>query len=546
MKPTRADPAKRHFRFEELFVALALESAFPGRMVRVHPAEAAVDLAPDIVVGRPSSPQIVVSVTRLSAQNAVQVKAWRDVYELLLYRRLHPSALVFRVLFGEPGAASWNRALERVFDAHLFVRDLPDGPACERLLHVLTGRGRDIPVHAGRHDGDQAGRDFLVGSLDGPSRACLGQLSGRLSCHGKAPAFSGLLSDRTALTEPFFPTALRRTIVLLGMFPELVATDARGRVMPGAAAEAWFRKAGLLASGGVLAQPWRQWAESAYAAVGRRTVARLAAQAVAPSRRIRTRVQQVQRTLTHFEAWFDALAACDDPARAVAGRLGADPDVCAACGGHPVLLALRNLLKLDGGDAFGNARLLHQLHLGRDTSDLYRVSRWFSGEDAPEKDAPWQNLWPWFERARAILGATADPETRLFAPLFFDEAMKNRQIEPLGQLVRELVGDDGSWQVRHPTFLDPTGAVGTVRCFRVRNTVIHWKTAHDGHRDKTKELAAKGVSMRLAAPGERFVLLTDGDFNERDLGALASSGGWDWVIPVSSWQKEGASVLRRL
>ncbi|PKN45443.1 MAG: hypothetical protein CVU59_09060 [Deltaproteobacteria bacterium HGW-Deltaproteobacteria-17] len=546
MKPHRDDPAKRHFRFEELFVALALEKAFPEQSVRLHPAEAAVDLAPDIVMGSPSSPQIVVSVTRLSAQNAVQVKAWRDVYELLLYRRLHPSARVFRVLFGEPGAASWNRALEQVFDVHLFVRALPDGTACERLLHELTGRGRDLPAHAGRHDGDPAGRDFLIANLDGPSRACLNQLAERLAGRKDAPAFRGLLPGSTSLTEPFFPTALRRTIVLLGMFPELAATDARGRVTLAMAQEAWFRKAGIMASGGVLAQPWRGWVQSAHAAVGRRTLERLVAQAAGPSRRIRTRVLQVRRTLAHFGAWFEALAACDDPPRALAGSMAADTDTCAACGGHPVLLALRNLLKLDGGDAFGNARLLHQLGLGRDTSDLYRVSRWFSGEEPPDPDAPWQNLWPWFERAQAILGSTTDLETRVFAPLFFDEAMKNRQIEPLGQLVRELVGEAGTLQVRHPTFLDPTGAVGTVRCFRVRYTVIHWKTAHDGHRDKTKELAAKGVAMRLAAPRERFVLLTDGDFTERDLGALASSGGWDWVIPVSSWQKEGASVLRRL
>jgi len=536
MTPPRADTAKRHFRFEECFVALALEAAFPKKPIRLHPAEAAVDLAPDIVVGPASAPQIVASVTRLSAQNAVQVKAWRDVYELLLYRRLHPGARVFRVLFGEPGAASWNRALETVFDVHLFVRELPEGVACERFLHALTEQAHDVPM--------ELTREALRARMTPPVRVCLQALAGRLAVKHRALALSGALPDRTCLTEPFFPTALRRSVIFLGMFPEL-APDARGRVSPGELAP-WFGRLGLITPGGALAAPWRTWVETAQSAVGRRAFARLSAEAVAPSLRIRTRLLQLQRTLTHFRAWFAAVSACDHPARAVAGRLRVDAGECAACGGHPVLLALRNLLKLEGGDAFGNARILHQLGRGRDTSDLYRVSRWFSGEEPTDPADPWENLWPWFERAAAQVGATTDLERRLFAPLFFDEAMKNRQIEPLGQLLREAVGGAGAWQVRHPTFLDPSGKVGTVRCYRVGDTVFHWKTAHDGHRDKTKELAAKGVAMRLLAPRERFVLLTDGDFSEKDLGALAACGGWDWVIPVSSWQKEGAAAVRRL
>ena len=533
----RTDFAKRHFRFEELFVALALESAFPGRQIHLHPAEAAVDLAPDIVVGRMSSPQIVASVTRQSAQNAVQVKAWRDVYELLLYRRLHPGAQVFRVLFGDPGAASWNRALERVFDVHLFVRDLPDGRACEDFLHQLTDSAREVPA--------VDTREFLLAHMTGPVRGCLLALADRLGAD--RPLNSPLappLPQPTRLTEPFSPTAVRRTVILLGMFPEL-AHDGRGRVVPGQR-RPWFESLGLLTTGGTLCAPWRAWVESANAAIGRAAVARLAAAAVEPSLRIRRRLEQMQRTLEYFREWFSQVAACDDPARAVAGRLSLDAAECLACGGHPVLLALRNLLKLDGGDAFGNARLLHHLGRDRDTSDLYRVSRWFSGQEPTDPADPWENLWPWFEQAAARLERTQGLERRLLAPLFFDEAMKNRQIEPLGLLLREALGGGGSWQVRHPTFLDPTAAVGTVRCFRRGNTVFHWKTAHDGHRDKTKELAAKGVAMRQIAPAERFVLLTDGDFNEKDLDALAACGGWDWVIPVSSWQKEGASVVRRL
>jgi len=542
MHPRRADPAKRHYRLEEVFVALALERAFTDEPVHLHPALAAVDLAPDLVVGAMTVPRLVASVTRLSAQNAVQVKAWRDLYELALYRRQQPRTKVVRVLFGPPGAASWNRALGRVFDLHLFVRGLPGGEATERLLHGLTGET------GGEPDGPQV-RPWLAGRLNAAAMDCLAHLADHLCQVRRRPGMQATPGEETRLTEPFAPTALRRAVILLGIFPELGIAGGLERAAPSPGEPVppgWLREMGFLCADGALADPWRGWIEGAKAAVGGRTLGVLAAEAVAPSRRVRTRMRQVTRTLACFDAWLERLSALDDPARHLAGALRTDAATCDACGGHPVLLALRNLLKLDGGDAFGNARLLEGLGLGRDTSDLYRVSRWFSGQEPPDLAANWAALWPWFEAAAARRRSTPGLERRLLWPLFYDEAMKNRQVEPLGSLVREALGGRGQWQVRHPTFLDPAGAVGTVRCWRLGDTVFHWKTAHDGHRDKTKELAAKGLAMRAFAPRERFVLVIDGDFAERDLDSLARSGGWDWVIPVSSWRREGKSVLGRL
>ncbi len=541
MHANRADPAKRHYRLEEVFVGLALERAFPGEPVHLHPALAAVDLAPDLVVGSTTAPRVVASVTRLSAQNAIQVKAWRDLYELALYRRQQPRTRVLRVLFGPPGAASWNQALGRVFDLHLFVRGLPGGEATERLLHGLTDEtGREL-------DGPGV-RRWLAGRLDEAAADCLAHLAGRLRRYGRRPGVRIPAADETRVTEPFAPTALRRAVILLGIFPELgeAAGLARTPLRDEGVRAGWLEEMGFLGADGRMQEPWRGWVEGARGAVGRRTLGELVEAAVVPSRRVRTRMLQVTRTLERFDAWFGRLEALDDPARHLREALRMDAAECAACGGHPVLLALRNLLKLDGGDAFGNARLLERLGLGRDTSDLYRVSRWFSGQEAPDANADWAALWPWFEAAAARRRTTPGLARRLLWPLFYDEAMKNRQVEPLGQLVREALGGRGAWQVRHPTFLDPAGAVGTVRCWRSGDTVFHWKSAHDGHRDKTKELAAKGLAMRAVAPRERFVLVIDGDFGERDLDALAGSGGWDWVIPVSSWRGEGRSALARL
>ncbi len=533
MPSPRTDPAKRHYRLEEMFVQLALRLAFPRQAVHLHPALAAVDLAPDLVVGSMSSPRVVVGVTRLSAQNAVQVKAWRDLYELLLYRRQHPRTRVLRVLFGEPGAASWNRALERVFDLHLFVRGLDGGAHTERLLHRLTAGVAGVPA--------KEAASWLEARLDATARCCLARLAGHLAVRGPVYVLPEAPCDRTLVTEPFHPTALRRAVVLLGIFPELARLPPiSGEPIPAG----WLESMGFMGGDGRLAEPWRGWVEGARGAVGRRALTALVEEAVAPSRRVRTRMLQSGRTLAYFETWYGRLAAFARPGRHLARALRLPANECAACGGHPALLALRNLLKLDGGDTFGNARLLAGLGLGRDTSDLYRVSRWFSGEEPPDETADWDAVWPWFERAFALLRDTPGVERRLVWPLFYDEAMKNRQVDPLGRLLRIALDGQGSWQARHPTFLDPAGGVATVRCWRLGDTVYHWKSAHDGHRDKTKELAAKGVAMRAVCPGERFVLVIDGDFCDRDLSALAAAGGWDLVLPVSSWQREGAAALR--
>jgi len=528
----RFDESKRHYRWEEAFAALALEAAFPQWPVFEHP-EGAVDLVPDVVAGpSPGHPRAVVCVTRGSAQNAVQVKAWRDAYELLLYRRTHPQAILIRVVFGERGSKAWAHAMERLFDVHAWIRDLPGGAETEAFLHGLTREGGAVP-----------GRAILLERLPAGARVCLNALAGQMrQGHAADVSTGGHLAASADLCEPFAPTALRRAVILGALAGSL---EEDGRKVARAAAEE-LRAWGVCDARGYLLESWARQVVFARAAVGGGCFSELVRQAAPLCRVSRQRLRAAGRMLDFFRDWFFRLSACGDPERRLGLQLRLDPHACAPFGGHPVLLAMRYLLKAHGKDAFGHSRLLAQLGQGRDTHDLLRAGRWFSGQEPIPEHLPWERVFPWVAQAADILKSMPDPARRIGDLIFYDEAMKNPHVEPLAWLLESLKTGDWVWEPRRATLLDPSGRVGTVRCLRYGNTVFHWKSAHEGHRDKTKELAAKGMAMRLLQPRARYVLLIDGDFTERDAGSLAEAGAWDAIVPISSWNTEGRVFVQDL
>ncbi len=526
----RYDELKRHYRWEEAFVAEAARKAFPRCRVNAHP-ETAVDLVPDVVVEmRPGVPRAVVCVTRGSAQNAVQVKAWRDTYECLLHRRAHPRAVLVRVVFGERGSPAWACAMERLFDVHVWVRDLPGGAEAEAFLHRYT---RERPLAPG---------DALLQSPLPPAvRKCLDALAGRIRAGRVGAGAEPHVAAGTDLCEPFSPTALRRAVVLGG----LAGLAGRGDRVPAETMpemQAW----GVCDARGCLLPPWAEWMESARAAVGLRAFADLVGRALPSCAVSRKRLRAALQMLDFFREWHACLSRKKNPGQNLGRELRMDPAACASFGGHPVLLALRYLLKLHGKDAFGHSRLLERLELGRDTHDLLQAGRWFGGKEPLPESLPWERIWPWVEEAATILASAPNPLRRIGDLIFHDEAMKNPHVEPLVWLLQSAGGENWTWEPRRPTILEPEGTVATVRCLRHGRTAFHWKTTHEGHRDKTKELAAKGMAMRMLQPKERYVLLLDGDFGERDAGALAGAGAWDLIVPVSSWRNEGEAAIRRI
>lgn len=530
MSAQRFDELKRHYRCEETFAALALSDAFPGWLVFEHP-ESAVDLAPDIVAGpHPGRPYVVVCVTRGSAQNAVQVKAWRDTYECLLYRRAHPQALLVRVVFGERGSPTWARAMERIFDVHVWIRDLPEGAKTEAFLHHLTQTG-DVPP----------AKELWRERLPVFARVCLDAFAQKLRFGKPVGGIDSIGTVSTDLCEPFTPTALRRAVIIGALAGQLE------RKIPQVAPEnrpelcAWR----VCDARGRLLAPFSDWVAVSRSCVGSACFDAFVHRAQPLCEVSRQRLRAVTPMLNFFHEWYKRLIAYDNPPQHLRAHLQLTPEICAQFRGHPVLLALRYLLKTQGKDAFGHSRLLAQLNQGRDTHDLLRAGQWFSGKQHPPEHLPWERVFSWVVQAADILNHTPNLVRRIGELIFYDEAMKNPHVEPLYWLLQSIDREVFQLQPRRATFLDPLGRVGTVRCVCYGHTVFHWKSAYDGHRDKTKELAAKGMALRLLHPHDRYVLLLDGDFTERDVGSLAATGAWDVIVPVSSWNTEGATVVRQ-
>jgi hypothetical protein len=95
---------------------------------------------------------------------------------------------------------------------------------------------------------------------------------------------------------------------------------------------------------------------------------------------------------------------------------------------------------------------------------------------------------------------------------------------------------------KNPTFIgeslnDPTGTAAPTAIV-AKNTLIYWNSAYDkGRHHKTKELMGRGLSLRIAWDGSRFlrrasiqkaILVIDGTWEQKQINAL-SRCGWDEI-----------------
>ena len=206
-------------------------------------------------------------------------------------------------------------------------------------------------------------------------------------------------------------------------------------------------------------------------------------------------------------------------------------------GGMPLLLGIRYLLKISHPDGFGNPKLLRMAGIEPNTANLYKMSRFINGEKKLLLDEYILPILKLLQDAYGLTQSISENEfiEKVFPILFFDEAVKNRKIEPLlWMLMSELKGKK-EIKSAFPTIVNPMGKVGTVRVLLNNNNLYHWKTAHKGHRDKVKELSAKGWALhKLHKNINEFNLLLDGDFTKDDMDTLSQSG-WTKIIPVSAF-----------
>jgi len=126
--------------------------------------------------------------------------------------------------------------------------------------------------------------------------------------------------------------------------------------------------------------------------------------------------------------------------------------------------------------------------------------------------------------------------------------------EPLAELVATACGGvsgrgmaDTMLRDLHPSSVQDAGR-GLV--FRIRSTVICWKSAYGNHaKDKKKELGAKVRALRFRFKGgawvrvaSKFILVVDGDFSKEDLGYLFEAG-WDEIFYPDEMDKLAKAIV---
>ncbi len=430
-------------------------------------------------------PEVVYLVTHGGAQNARQMKVWRDLYELASYRTILPSTRVVRVYFGAKGLDGWDAVLDRAFDATVHV-SLPSSlVSCMEKLADLS-------------------QDEVISETESRKwKPVVDDLSAAFERvrDSNPPRARFFLPGGGQSLAPAAPSMLRRGIALLGLARH-------------SGARQFMKQAGIIAPsivGDVWTEPYRWWVSDARAILGEDLGVMIA--------RAADVLSDDAAHLAHMPEYLDAMHRCAE-----------DPAVCKQ-NPYTVFLGIRYARKAFSLHSFSNARIARSLGKKAGTSELYALSRVFSGKRAfPEELL---DSLPYMARQTVEAISTSGRKSRfqatLFRALLRDSAIKRRHLDPLGWLVQKAL-PGGVFKGRHPSVLDPTGRIATTRLYVVGSTALHWRTAHMGRRDKAKELAARGASLKPLV--NRLILLLDGEWGESELRML-HEGGWN---TVSVWQ----------
>ena len=478
---------KKVYKVQEALVLTAAVSLYGKSLVHLRPSRHAGPLRPDVVVGSPMRPSVVYLVTHGGAQNARQMKVWRDLYELASYRTMLPSTRVIRVYFGSGELDGWDRVLRRAFDATVYFHVQPDlARRMEELAELSQGDILErLDSEPWRTQTDALARQ-LASSTDGRQDTSPIRLPG---------------GGRSLYAHE--PSMLRRAVAILGLSGHREARD-------------FLMSAGIISSsiaGEVWAEPYRWWVQDARAILGNHLGW------------VRSRASEILREdahhLAHLPVYLEAMRRC-----------AVRPSECRTTP-HLVLLGIRYTHKALSLHSFSNARMVRAMGRRAGTSDLYSMSRIFLGRlSLPESLA--SELPRMAGQALELVHSSVNEvefRARLFKAVLRDSAMKRRHLDPLGWLVNRIL-PDGELRGRHPSVLDPNGRIATTRLYLYDGNGIHWRTAHMGRRDKAKELAARGASLRSLV--KRLVILLDGEWGASEIRML-HEGGWD-TVPVWYWR----------
>ncbi|MBU1238878.1 hypothetical protein KKF84_10295 [Myxococcota bacterium] len=516
------DPSKHLYKSMEALVVLALEQLVPPRTVWWNPPQQVVPFDSDITIGpRPFLPEVVILVTHGGPQNGGQVKFWRDLHEFFLYRTARPATRIIRVLYGSANSPQWHRQMVRFYDGSLELDTLPASAQINQLLLLWTTEH----FHAMDRE---AVKIFLSERCQHPPLAgFFSRLKQALFALLQAPMgdFLPKLPPRGLIMEPSFPTSVRRAVTLLGLFPELLRTSMSGK-MRRSLTEAGILEESL--TGFRPAFPYGHYITQSRDLLGTKLLTTLVKRAV-------PHLALIRRRWDHRDCLIESIQeACRTTRPEACAFSQFSEEEAMEVGGNPLLLGLRYVLKSRSLDSFGHGLLLREAGLPQDTASLYRLSRMFRGEIPldPRLEDPLKTR---LDQAKEIIESSRGTfKQSIFSVLFKDEAIKVRQVEPLLWLLQQGGPPRARLEPSFPSLVDPSGRAGTVRLLVSGSALAHWKTAHKGQRDKTKELAAKGFSLAAMHPEiSRRYLFLDGEWSPKNLGILATSG-WTHVYPISA------------
>ncbi|MDA3863298.1 MAG: hypothetical protein PF689_05445 [Deltaproteobacteria bacterium] len=529
------DTAKLMHRPLEALVVLALQKYLPSSRIFWQPARSPVPLDADIITGpSPQKPEMVVLVTHTYAQNAAQTKNWRDLHEFFLYKQKFPATKTIRIKYGPEISRRWPQATAKFFDANLQINDLGQNTGFEKFIHTFVQSSE-------RLESQQKILQRLQKQLEQPELARVfkyicQQFEDSLNSPGlflfNNKVFSG---SRAKIHKPFFPTALKRAVILSAIYPEILHPPTQKKLdknnLQGIARETIW--------GLEWKNPYKYWIESSSNLLGKSTLEKFQLRAAPFLAGQRKRVENLDLFYTLFLETSRKLQNSSRPLEFLADRIETLAANAQNTGGNPLLLGLRYFAKQHGSEKFGHSQLLRQAGIKATTGNLYKVSRLFAGTEAIFSPKLLRIIAQKILECGEKQISQLQFKERATYLIFYDEAVKNRKIEPLKWLLLEKY-PHLILKSRFPTLVDPEGKVGTIRILQNpdNSDIYHWKTAHRGHRDKTKELAAKGTALAaLYPPPVRCYLYLDGDFSASDLHNLANSG-WSELIPLSALQNK--------
>jgi hypothetical protein len=530
-RKTSMDLSKHLYKAMEALVVIVLNELLVSEHVHWDPSSYPVPLVPDIITGKSVHlPDSVFLISHGAAQNASQVKSWRDLHEFYLYKQRFPSIKICRIIYGETNSRGWTKALDSVLDFTINTKDLKNGLEVVEFLSHLT---RALYFSLEKEEV----LDHLSSlSQTAPLDIFLNDLKNRVSQYLLRPQqkyeFPQNIIWPGVIKTPFFPTALRRGIVFSAIFPETL----RGKI--GKQIEQKLIDSNLIQptfSGFRWKGPMAHWIEDSIEITGRKNYLSLVKRAIPHLKTVRNRWKNMGYYFKTVSACYELLNKSKNKESDLYDFIIDHSSI--KRGGNSLLLGLRYLLKIGHPDGFGHGKILKSAGLKSDTASLYKMSRLFNGEITTIEKPLLKVLVDFVNKANFVL-QSIDLKTALekaFPVLFYDEAIKLRRVEPLLWFLEDLLIDQSKLISRFPTIVDPKGKVGTLRVLIHKNSLFHWKTAHKGHRDKTKELAAKATAMRLLHRDiKEFNLILDGDWTANDIKILSNSG-WSHIYPVSSF-----------